>query len=393
MRIALIGIGQGGGKVTDKLLEYDSKKGGSKFIQGCVAVNTARQDLKGLEYVPEDNRELIGESEVKGNGVGADNRRGRDIMQKEYSEVMKHLNDMPIHKIDAFLTVAALGGGTGSGGMPVIAEKIKERFEEPVYGLGILPSTEEGQIYSVNAARSLESCVNKTDNLMIFDNDEFNRGAKNLEAWYDELNTMLAERFGTLLSSGEVGEDDYAAESVVDASEVINTLECGGITSLGYASDELDPEDVNPGILSKIVGDNEVDEGENVSRLKGLCQKSLSGRLTLKANIESTERALVIFSGPPKYLSRKGIEEGRSVIERRTNCMEVRGGDYPRPNFGKVTVTVVLSGLHDISRIRELQKIAVEADKKIQDVREQRDENLDELLQNEDAEEIDNLLD
>lgn len=393
MRIALIGIGQGGGKVTDKLLEYDVKKGGNDFIQGCVAVNTAKQDLKGLEYVPEENKELIGESEVKGNGVGADNRKGRDIMKDEVNEVMMHINEMPIHKIDAFMTVAALGGGTGSGGMPVLAQQIKKRFEEPVYGLGILPSSEEGQIYSVNAARSLESCVDSTDNLMIFDNDAFNRGAKNIESWYDELNTMIAERFGTLLSAGELSEDDYAAESVVDASEVINTLECGGITSLGYATSKLDPDNVNPGLLTKIMGDTEVDEGESVSRLKGLCQKSMSGRLTLKANVESTERALVIFSGPPKYLSRKGIEEGRKVIEKRTDCMEVRGGDYPRPNYGKVSVTVVLSGIHDISRIRELQKIAVEADKKIQETREKRDENLDELLQNEEADKIDNLLD
>lgn len=394
MRVALIGIGQAGGKVVDKLLEYDKKTGSSSFIQGCVAVNTARQDLRGLELVPEEKRQLIGESKVKGNGVGADNKQGRDVMNEEKGEVLRHMDDMPLHNIDAFITVAALGGGTGSGGMPVISRAISERFEEPVFGLGILPSKEEGQIYSVNAARSLQSCVEETDNLMIFDNNEFNRGGKNIEQWYENLNNMLVNRFGTLLSSGEVGADDYTAESVVDASEIINTLKCGGITALGYATSDIDESKLNNGLISRLVGDDDdVDESNSVNRMKSLCEKSLSGRLTLSGNIESTERSLIVFSGPPEFLSRKGVEKGRSFVERRTDCMEVRSGDYPRPSYTKVSVTVVLSGMHDIPRVRELQEIAVEAKNKIDKTRENREKNLDELLDEDEGEEIDGLLD
>ena len=184
MRIGLIGIGQAGGKIADKLLEYDvSRTEGRDFVQGCVAVNTAEQDLDGLEVVPEDNRVLIGESRFKGNGVGADNTKGRDVMESDYNEVLTQMNDMPVHNIDAFVLVAALGGGTGSGGLPVLAKQVSQRYSEPVFGLGVLPSEDEGTIYSVNAARSLEACIEETDNLLIFDNDLWSKGKSVIESY------------------------------------------------------------------------------------------------------------------------------------------------------------------------------------------------------------------
>jgi len=74
-----------------------------------------------------------------------------------------------VHEIDAFLVVAGLGGGTGSGGAPVIARHLKRIHTEPVYGLGILPGSDEGGIYTLNAARSLKTFVDEVDNLMLFD--------------------------------------------------------------------------------------------------------------------------------------------------------------------------------------------------------------------------------
>ncbi len=392
MRIGLIGIGQAGGKITDTLLEYDAELG-ADFVRDCVTVNTARQDLNGLEKVPEEKRVLIGESEVKGNGVGADNMRGRDIMQREVNEIIQHVDDMPLHELDAFVVAAALGGGTGSGGMPVLASELSERFREPVYGIGVLPSKNEGQIYTVNAARSLEACVEQTDNLMIFDNDAWSRGRGSLEQWYKDLNQKLADRFGTIFAAGEVKEGDAVAESVVDASEVMNTLNCGGITSVGHATATLDENVVNPGLLTRLKGGKSIDEGEATTRMRSLTEKAISGQLTIPANIDSTERALVVFSGPPEFMTRKGMEEGRGLVERQTDCMEVRGGDYPRPNTPELSATIVLSGLYDLPRVRELQSIAVEADEQIKKIRDERGDKLEELLQEEEASEIDNLLD
>ncbi|MFB6186953.1 MAG: cell division protein, partial [Halobacteriaceae archaeon] len=79
-------------------------------------------DLMGLEHVPADNRVLIGQARVKGHGVGADNELGAEIAEEDQDEIMGAIDNIPVHEIDAFLIIAGLGGGTGSGGAPVLAK-------------------------------------------------------------------------------------------------------------------------------------------------------------------------------------------------------------------------------------------------------------------------------
>ncbi|MFB6129830.1 MAG: cell division protein, partial [Salinigranum sp.] len=78
MKLAMIGFGQAGGKIVDKFVDYD-RRHGSGIVRAAVAVNTAKADLLGLERVPQDRRVLIGQSRVKGHGVGADNELGAEI--------------------------------------------------------------------------------------------------------------------------------------------------------------------------------------------------------------------------------------------------------------------------------------------------------------------------
>ena len=170
MKLALIGFGQAGGKIVDRFVEYEQRTGVDVFTDP-VAVNTASVDLQGLERVPEANRVLIGQSRVKGHGVGADNELGAEIAEADIDEIQHALDDIPVHEVDAFLVVAGLGGGTGSGGAPVLAKHLKHIYTEPVYGLGILPGQDEGGIYTLNAARSFQTFVREVDNLLVFDND------------------------------------------------------------------------------------------------------------------------------------------------------------------------------------------------------------------------------
>ncbi len=59
MKLALIGVGQAGGKIVDKFLWYDQQTGGNT-ARSAVANNTAKADLQGLEFVPNEHRSLIG---------------------------------------------------------------------------------------------------------------------------------------------------------------------------------------------------------------------------------------------------------------------------------------------------------------------------------------------
>jgi cell division GTPase FtsZ len=394
MKLAMIGFGQAGGKIVDKFVEYD-KEHGSDIVRAAVAVNTAKADLMGLEHIPEDQRVLIGQSRVKGHGVGADNELGAEIAEEDMDEVQGAIDSIPVHEVDAFLVVAGLGGGTGSGGAPVIAKHLKRIYTEPVYGLGVLPGSDEGGIYTLNAARSFQTFVREVDNLMVFDNDAWRKTGESVQGGYDQINDEIVKRFGILFGAGEVEQGGEVAESVVDSSEIINTLAGGGVSTVGYAREEVENAGGGGGgLLSRLTGgeeEDELDTAHTTNRITSLVRKAALGRLTLPCEIEGTERALLVMAGPPKYLNRKGIERGRKWLEEQTGSMEVRGGDYPVPNANFVASVILLSGVNNVPRIKELQQVAIEAQENIQEIQQESDEKLEGLV-NDDDDELESLF-
>ena len=378
MKLALIGFGQAGGKIVDEFLAYDAAVDGG-FVGDAIAVNSARADLEGLERVPKENQVLIGGTRVKGHGVGADNELGAVIAEEDIDEIQDAIDTVPVHDLDAFLVVAGMGGGTGSGGAPVLAKHLKRVYSEPVYGLGVLPGTDEGGIYTLNAARSFRTFVREVDNLLVFDNEVWRQAGESVGDGYDAINREIVERFGTLFAAGEVAPGGHVGESVVDSSEIINTLECGGISTIGYATETVERED--GGLLSRLGrSETESDDVAKTTRMTSLVRKATLGRLTLPCTVSSADRALVVASGPPRELNRKGIERGRKWLEEETASMEVRGGDYPIPEDDEVSSVVLLSGVTDIERVKQLQQVAIEAKETTAEIREQSEEGIAELM-------------
>ncbi len=360
----MIGVGQAGGKILDRLLEYDATRN-TGFVGHAVAVNTATADLTGLDHVPERDRLLVGSAAVSGHGTGTDPEIGRECVREDLSEVERAVGRAATSETEAFLVIAGLGGGTGSGGGPVIADRLGEIYAEPVYGLGILPAADEGGIYSRNAANSIQRFVDSTDNLLLFDNDAARSTGETLSEGYAEINDEIATRFGTLFSAGELEAlGDDVAESVVDSSEIINTLGDQGLTSIGYASETIETED-GGGLLDRFLGSDEPEfasGGDATNRITSLARRATLGKLTLPCEPASTARALLIVSGPPSELNRKGIDAARTWLENETDCRAVRAGDYPLRNEDRVAVLVVLSGVTDVPRIGRLQEQAADSE-------------------------------
>ena len=395
MKLAMIGFGQAGGKIVDKFLEYDQRTG-SEIVRAAVAVNTAKADLMGLEQIPQEQRVLIGQSRVKGHGVGADNELGAEVAEEDIGEIQGAIDGIPVHEVDAFLIVAGLGGGTGSGGAPVLAKHLKRIYTEPVYGLGILPGSDEGGIYTLNAARSFQTLVNEVDNLLVFDNDAWRQTGESVQSGYDEINEEIVKRFGILFGAGEVRQGQEVAESVVDSSEIINTLSGGGVSTVGYARETVERKQKSGGFLSKLTGSDEsiedqLDSANTTNRITSLVRKAALGRLTLPCEIDGTERALLVMAGPSAYLNRKGIERGRKWLEEQTGSMEVRGGDYPINNSDFVASAILLSGITNVPRIKELQQVAIEAQDNINEIREESEANLQNLVED-DEDELESLF-
>ena len=376
MKLAMIGVGQAGGKILDRFLAYDEGTAGST-ARAAVAVNTARADLDGLEYVPNERRILIGQSRVKGHGVGGDNELGATIAQEDMTEIQRELDELPFHEIDAFLIIAALGGGTGSGAAPVLARQLDHIYGEPVYGLGVLPGTDEGSIYTLNAARSFRAFVQEANCLLLFDNEAWQKAGESLQGGYDTINEEIVKRFGILFQAGEL-DGDAVAESVVDSSEIINTLRAGGVASVGYAKTRVRR---SQGLLDRFRQNGQEVDADPTNVVTSLVRQATRGRLTLPCDVRGAERALCVVAGPPEHLSRKGLSRARSWLEDETGSMEVRGGDYPMVNATELEATVVFAGVTEAPRLRELQRVAQKAEEDIQARREETAQELDDILE------------
>jgi cell division GTPase FtsZ len=361
MKIALIGFGNAGSKITDKILQFEFDTGRS-LTSTALAVNSARVDLQRIQYVPEENRVLIGQTDhrSKGHGAGGDPDLGAEITEQDAHEIERALDRVPVYEIDAFLVVAGLGGGTGSGGAPVLAERLRATYNEPVYGLGILPSTEEGGRPSLNAARSLRSFANATENLMLFDNDAWRQSGDTVEAGYEATNNEIAKRV-----AGEI-DGSQVSENAMDSSDVRRTLATGGLSVIGYAEAERSSAE-RRGLLDRFRRSTpaDADGTDPATKVSSLIQRSVQSRLTCPANVSSTERALIVVSGRPELLSRKGLESGRRWLESTAESNEVLAGDDPRTSLDGVSVTVLLSNVTDVPRVKQLQRQAVEAKERI----------------------------
>uniref|UniRef100_A0A7J2THP2 Tubulin-like protein CetZ n=1 Tax=Archaeoglobus fulgidus TaxID=2234 RepID=A0A7J2THP2_ARCFL len=370
MRFFVIGFGQAGGKILDMFVENEKRRGSVSRMR-WLAINTARTDLIGLKHVPMKDRLLIGQTIVKGHGVGTDNKLGAKIAEEEIETILNAIDERGTHDLDAFLIIAGLGGGTGSGGAPVLAKYLKEMYSEPVYSFGILPAPEEGKLYSLNAARSMVTLLKYVDNLILFDNGAWKYEGLSLRESFEKVNDEIVRRIAILARAGEPIEEDVVGEMVVDSSEVINTLKGGGISSIGYAT-SLAEEKKGFSLFKKKKEGLETIEGDKAMKIAALVRRAALGRLTLPCNISSAERALIIVAGPPEHLDRKGLEKAKMWLEEQISGVEVRAGDYPTRRTKYVAALVLLANVTDAPRVKELQRLAIEARGEIESAEKER---------------------
>ena len=344
MKVALIGVGQAGGKVTERLARFDANMG-FDAVRGALAINSAKPDLQSLEFA---DTLLIGADRVNGHGVGGDNELGAEIMQSDIQQVLGALDGRVTSRADAIFVVAGLGGGTGSGGAPVLVHNLQQVYDVPVYALGVLPGRNEGALYQANAGRSLKTLAREADSTLLIDNDAWHEQGESVEGAFDRINGKIAQRVGLLFASGEAVEG--VGESVVDSSEVINTLRSGGISVLGYAS-EVAAEDSTQNLRTVMT----------VAR-----QALLTG--TSMPDATEADSALLVIAGKPEKIPRKGVEKARRWLEDETGSMQDRGGDFPLES-DRLGALVLLGGAERSGRIDEFMERAREANRAREDER------------------------
>ncbi len=336
MKVALIGIGQAGGKITERLARFDAEMG-FDAVQGALTINSAEQDLQSIEFA---DTQLIGADRVNGHGVGGDNELGTEVMQSDIQQVLGALDGRVTSSAEAIFVVAGLGGGTGSGGAPVLVHHLQQVYDVPVYALGVLPGQNEGALYQANAGRSLKTLLREADSTLLIDNDSWHEQGESVEGAFETINEKIAQRVGLLFAAGEAVEG--VGESVVDSSEVINTLRSGGVAALGYAS--------------AIAAD---ESAENINTVLTVARQALLTGTSLP-EASTADSALLVVAGDSERIPRKGVEKSRRWLEDETGSMQVRGGDFPLES-DRLGALVLLGGAERSDRIEAFMQRAREA--------------------------------
>jgi len=350
MEVATIGIGNGGSKVVDAFLDV-SESFGRDVVSEAYALNTAESDFRALDRVPESNRVLLTSPDMRAAGTGNKPELGAKLMKENLTIARNELSSVPWHSTDAVVVAAALGGGTGSGGAPILARQVRERYDVPVFGLGILPN-ESGHMER-NAARSFMDFGTATDNLLVVDNARYLSPGESIRENYVRINRDIARRWVTFLSAGEQSPD--SAEMYVDVADLLAVLEMGGVSVLGYSARSAETAG-GDGLLDRLRTNGRGVDRDAATRNLVETVKTATNDLTTDADLASAEGVVLLVSGPPEELTQRGIDEARRYLEERTGAGRVAHGDAPREDAGEVSAAVLFSNVGTVPRIDDLKR-------------------------------------
>ncbi|MDY2890356.1 MAG: cell division protein FtsZ, partial [Succinivibrio sp.] len=178
-QIKVIGVGGAGCNAINRMVQYGLR--GVEFI----AVNTDRQAL----YLSKSETKIqIGEKLTRGLGAGADPEVGR----KAADESREMLSEA-IRGADMVFITAGMGGGTGTGAAPIIAEIARETGALTV-AVVTKPFRFEGKRHMVNAESGITELSKHVDSLIVIDNDKLlkNLGANiSIISAFNEANDVL----------------------------------------------------------------------------------------------------------------------------------------------------------------------------------------------------------
>ena len=154
-KMKVIGVGGAGGNAVNRMIDADLQ--GVEFI-------TANTDLQVLERTKAPRKIQLGARLTKGLGAGSDPEIGRKAIEEE-----RELVEEALAGADMVFITAGMGGGTGTGASPVIAE-ISKGLGSLTVGVVTKPFGFEGKKRMERAERGIEELKEKVDTLIVIPN-------------------------------------------------------------------------------------------------------------------------------------------------------------------------------------------------------------------------------
>ncbi|PTD94547.1 cell division protein FtsZ [archaeon SCG-AAA382B04] len=266
--IRVVGVGGGGSNTISRINETGIK--GAELI----AVNTDAQHLLNTDS---HRKILIGKNKTKGLGAGSLPKIGQEAAEESKKELEQALDGS-----DMVFVTCGLGGGTGTGAAPIIAETAKNQGALTI-AVVTLPFSVEGKIRQKNAKAGLKKLRNVADTVIVIPNDKLIETVPRLPLQKafkvaDEVLMRAVKGITELITQPGLVNLDFA--------DVRTIMEGGGVAMIG-------------------VGEAEGDE-----RAQEAVHKSLKSPL-LDVDVSGADAALVNVTGGPDI----SISESEGVVK------------------------------------------------------------------------------
>lgn len=305
-KIKVIGVGGGGNNSVNRMIEE-----GIKDVD-FIAVNTDRQIL---EISRAKTKLQIGEKITRGLGAGGDPNIGEQAAEESRAEA-----EQLIKGANLVFVTAGMGGGTGTGAAPVIAE-ISKSMDILTIGIVTKPFTFEGKKKATLADKGLEKLKESVDALIVVPNDKLLQVIDRKTSMQDAF--LYAD---DVLRRGVKGISDLLTipgDQNLDFADLVATLKNSGIAHLG---------------IGQAAGENRVEDAMKLAIQSPLLETTIDGAKKIIYNV--TANAIL-----PLHEFVKASELIRSSVDPDAN---IKYGLVIDPEAGdEVTVTIIATGFGD----------------------------------------------
>jgi cell division protein FtsZ len=312
--IKVIGVGGGGNNAVNRMIEHGVQ--GVEFI----AVNT---DAQALNLSKAEVKMQIGSKLTRGLGAGANPEVGKKAAEESREQIEEALSGA-----DMVFVTAGMGGGTGTGAAPVIAQIAKDLGALTV-GVVTRPFTFEGRKRAMQAANGISATKESVDTLIVIPNDRL------LEIV--DKNTPMLEAFREA--------DNVLRQGVQGISELIAVP---GLINLDFA--DVKTIMFNKGSASMGIG---IATGEN--RAAEAAKKAISSPL-LETSIDGAQGVLLNITGGSN-LSLYEVQEAADIVATASDQeVNMIFGSVINENLkDEIVVTVIATGFteHEINPLKQ----------------------------------------
>lgn len=302
--VKVIGVGGGGGNTVNSIIES-----GQSNIE-CIVVNT---DAQALEHSKATTRVRIGAKSTKGLGTGANPELGKKAVEEDLEKIMETIGDA-----DIVFLAAGMGGGTGSGAMPVIARALKEKG---ILSIAVVtkPFLFEGKRRCRVAEQALEQLEKEVDTLLIIPNQR-------LLAVADEKVSMI-DAFSMI--------NNILAQSV---KGIVNIISKSGYINVDFADVRAIMKDRGLAVMGTGIA-----SGPN--RACEATMQAISSPLLENMDIQGAHSVLLNISGG-KDLGLHEISQAASVIYEKADedAHIIMGSVIDESYTNEIQVTIIATG-------------------------------------------------